>query len=134
MRAQKKCGFTLIELLCVTAIIGILASLLLGAVGRAFARVKRFEWEAKSHELIDRFRDRMRENFGTTPKYPLLTVEQLYEANLIDSALRDFLKDKRVQFFPFSSETTESTWILIVDLGNKQTYWMAKKEIFPRDR
>jgi prepilin-type N-terminal cleavage/methylation domain-containing protein len=134
MRARKERGFTLIELLCVTAIIGILASLLLGPVGRAFARVKRFEWEEKSRMLIGRFRDRMREDFGTAAKYPLLTVEQMYEGNLIDSTLRDFLKDKRVQFFPFSSETTESAWILIVDLGNKETYWMAKKEIIPKDR
>src|SRR5262245_21747288 len=104
MPRSSQRGFTLIELLCVMEIILILVSLSLGPVSRALKRAINFGWENDSIQLADQFRDRMSKNFGTVPNYPALTGEQLFEAGLIDYRLRTFLKDKRVQFFPFSSE------------------------------
>jgi len=132
LRTSKR-GFTLIEMLCVTAIIGILASMLLGAVSRAFLRAKRFEWEHKSTVLINEFRDKMRQHFGSAPQYPALSVDQMYEGGLINSTLRDFLKDKKVQFFPFSSETPENTLILHVQVSRNNAYEVFKREIFSED-
>lgn len=131
---QRRHGFTLIELLCVTAIIGILSSMLLGAASRAFARVKRFEWEQKSDVLLQEFRDRMIQHFGEAPKYPALTVDQMYEGGMITTALRDFLKDRKVQFFPFSSETPENTVIVSVLVGKKDVRILTKRDIKPPDR
>jgi len=39
---RRKSGMSLTELLCVMAIIAILASLYLGAIVRAFVRIKKF--------------------------------------------------------------------------------------------
>lgn len=133
MHRTAKKGFTLIELLCVTAIIGILASMLLGAVSRAFLRAKRFEWEEKSRVLIQRFDEKMTEHFGSVPKYPALTVDELYEGRFIDSTLRDFLKDSKVQFFPFSSETPENAMILNVVIGKNNQSALFKRNIRPKE-
>ena len=75
----------------------------------------------------------MTEHFGTAPKYPALTVEQMYEGGLIDSKQRDFLKDKRVRFFPFSSETPLRTAILQVALTPKSGLVVFKQDILPKD-
>ncbi len=40
--ASRRNGMSLTELLCVIAIIAILASLYLGAIARAFVRIKKF--------------------------------------------------------------------------------------------
>jgi prepilin-type N-terminal cleavage/methylation domain-containing protein len=42
VKTNRKSGMSLTELLCVIAIIAILASLYLGAIARAFVRIKKF--------------------------------------------------------------------------------------------
>ena len=102
---RRKAAFTLVELLCVLTIILILVGLMLVPIFRAYRKAKNFAWENDGFQLADRFTEKMRQHFGRAPEYPALTVDQLYEGGMIDSSLRSFLKDKRVQFVPFSSKT-----------------------------
>ncbi len=116
---RRKAAFTLMEMLCVITIILILIGLMLGPISRAYRKAKNFGWENDGYQLADRFTDRMRQHFGSAAEYPALTVDQLYEGGLIDSGLRSFLKDKRVQFVPFSSKTPENAMILHVRRGSR---------------
>ena len=124
-------AFTLIELLCVMTIILILAGLSLGPVVRAYNKARNFAWENDARQLVDHFRDRMSRNFGTALKYPALSIDQLYEAGLIDYRLRTFLKDKRVEFYPFSSESLDNTLILWVSVSKRQSFGVRKSELKP---
>ena len=107
--------------------------MLLSSVSRAFGRAKRWEWQENSRVLVDRFRERMTETFGRAPKYPALSVEQLYEARLIDTKLRDFLKNRNVKYFPFSSETPDSKAILTVYVSKNESHVLLKEHIKPGD-
>ncbi|MGZ8900294.1 MAG: type II secretion system protein [Limisphaerales bacterium] len=131
MRRRKDRGFTLIELMCVIAIILILVGLMLGPVTRAYTKAKNFGWENDSYQLADRFIDRMKQHFGSVPEYPALTVDQLYEGGLIDSTLRNFLRDKRVQFFPFSSKSPDEMEVLHVRVSKKSILSVRKADLKP---
>lgn len=121
----------MIELMCVITIILILMGLMMGPVTRAYTKARNFGWENDSYQLVDRFTDRMKQHFGAAPQYPELTVDQLYEGGLIDSRLRSFMKDKRVRFFPFSSNSPEEAIILKVNVSSKQVIWVTKRDIRP---
>lgn len=131
MPRRKRCGFTLIELMCVITIILILVGLMMGPVFRAYKKAKNFGWENDSYQLTDRFIDRMKQHFGSAPEYPALTIDQLYEGSLIDHALRSFLRDKRVQFFPFSSNSRDETVILHVTVSRKSYITVRKSDLKP---
>ena len=124
-------GFTLVELLCVMAIILILVGLMLGPVMRAYRKAKNFAWENNGYELVDRFTEKMKARHGTAPEYPPMTVDQLYEAGIIDSTLRTFLKDKRVQYFPFASKAPDHTVILQATLAKKNIRIVFKGDLNP---
>lgn len=128
---RKKAAFTLIELLCVMAIILILVGLMLGPVMRAYRKAKNFAWENNGHELVERFTEKMKARLGTAGEYPAMTVDQLYEAGIIDSALRTFLKDKRVQYIPFSSNVPDHTVILQATLAEKNVRIIFKGDLNP---
>jgi prepilin-type N-terminal cleavage/methylation domain-containing protein len=135
MRREKgteDSAFSLIELMCVMTIIAILASLMLGPISKAFAKAKRFDWEQKSEALVNRFESQMRQQFGEALDYPALTIDQMFEGRIIDGTLRDFLKDKRVQFMPFSSSTPDAKPILIVTTGKNSSWTVTKADIKPR--
>ena len=131
MRRRKERGFSLIELMCVLSIILILVGMMLGPITRAYTKAKNFSWENESYQLTDRFIDRMKQHFGVAPEYPALTIEQLYEGGLIDSTLRNFLRDKRVQYFPFSSKSPEESVILHVQVTKKSIMTVSKADLKP---
>ena len=129
MPRRKQSGFSLIELMCVLAIILILVGLMMGPITRAYTKAKNFEND--SYQLTDRFIDRMKQHFGSAPEYPALTVDQLYEGGLIDSTLRKFLRDKRVQFFPFSSKSLDEMVVLYVQVSKKSVVTVRKADLKP---
>ena len=130
---RRKSAFTLVELLCVLTIILILIGLMLGPIFRAYRKAKNFGWENDGYQLADRFTEKMRQHFGSAPEYPALTVDQLYEGGMIDSGLRSFLKDRRVQFVPFSSRTPETAMILHVTLSKSSVHVVHKQDILPKE-
>lgn len=113
------------------AIILILVSMMLGPVSRAYRKAKNLAGENDGSELVNRFIDKMRAAYGNASEYPALTIEQLYETGIIDSSLRSFLKDKRVQFFPFSSKTPDHTVILQFNLSKKNEIFVFKGNLKP---
>jgi prepilin-type N-terminal cleavage/methylation domain-containing protein len=133
MRRPRQRAFTLIELLCVSCIILILASLMLGPVFKAFKRVKRLEGEWTGTELVERFRDRMEKHLGAAKEYPARSVQEMYAAGLIDYQLRDFFKRKEVRFIPFSSSTPDTAPILLVEVSPGQIMTLLKADIKPKD-
>jgi prepilin-type N-terminal cleavage/methylation domain-containing protein len=132
MPRRKQSGFSMIELMCVIAIILILVGLMLGPIMRAYRKAKNFGWENDSYYLADRFADRMKQHFGSAPEYPALTADQLYEGGLIDSTLRNFLRDKRVQYFPFSSKAPDEIVILQVVIAKNSIYTLQKSDLKPK--
>lgn len=131
MQRRRKAGFTLIELLCVMAIILILVSMMLGPVSRAYRKAKNLAGENDGSAFVDRFVDKMRAAYGNAPEYPALTIDQLYETGIIDSSLRSFLKDKRVQYFPFSSKSPEHAVILHANLAKQNVRIVFKGDLKP---
>jgi type II secretory pathway pseudopilin PulG len=121
----------MIELLCVMAIILILVSLMLGPVTRAYRKAKNLAGENNGTELVDRFTEKLTTAIGSSAEYPALTVDQLYEEGIIDSSLRRFLKDKRVQYFPFSSKDPDHKVILHATLGPKLVRVVFKGNLKP---
>ena len=128
-RGQR--GFSLIELMCVIAIILILVGLMMGPILRAYKKAKNFGWENDSQALTDRFTEKMRQHFGDAPEYPALTADQLYQGGMIDNGLRSFLRDKRVQYFPFSSQSPDEVVILQVNIAPKSVMFVRKANIKP---
>lgn len=98
---QQRRGFTLIELLCVVAIIGILASLLLGPVSRALQKARAAEWADKVNQRIERVVNALRAHCSKGPVTDRLNPEQLFERGIIDSEQLRFLGDRRVRYVPF---------------------------------
>jgi prepilin-type N-terminal cleavage/methylation domain-containing protein len=133
MRRRKQSGFSLIELMCVIAIILILVGLMLGPIMRAYRKAKNFGWENDSYQLFDRFADKMKQHFGSAPEYPAFTADQLYEGGFIDAGLRNFLRDKRVQYFPFSSKSLDEAVILRVNIAKNSAYALQKGDLKPKE-
>ena len=133
MRRRKRSGFSLIELMCVITIILILVGMMLGPITRAYRKAKNVGWENDSYQLADRFADKMKQHFDSAPEYPALSADQLYEGGMIDSVLRNFLRDKRVQYFPFSSKAPDEMVILHVILAKNSIYALRKGDLKPKE-
>lgn len=110
-------AFSLIELLCVMAIIAILASLLLGAVGRAYQRVRSFAAQNDQSVYVDEVRLKFSKLVANHPQYGTLTLDALLQLCPVSSACERFLRSKDVTFTPFSSDTPDYIVVLSVKEG-----------------
>lgn len=110
-------AFSLIELLCVMAIIAILASLLLGAVGRAYQRVRSFATQNDQSVYVDEVRLKFSKLVADHPQYGTITLDALLQLCRVSSGCERFLRSKDVTFIPFSSDTPDSLVVLSVKEG-----------------
>ena len=121
-------GLTLLELLCVIAIIGILASLLLGSVNKAFMSSQNKIWRAQAQD--SEFRDYVQEHlakyYQANPTYPLLTARDLYQKNVFNDRIMNFLRCPHVQYIPFSMSDPTNKVIFQIDSD-----WMNQQKSAP---
>ncbi len=111
---QSTSGVTLLEMLAVMAIIGILVSLLLGAVHKAHARVKDRVWRLEVPGFIALIQERLSKFYQPQTSYPAWTADDLYRRNVFDDRIMGFLRSPNVTFIPFSSTDSDDKWILKV--------------------
>jgi len=109
---QPNRGLTLVELLLVIAIIGILASLLFGAIYKAHAYAKDQTWRAEARSAYVRIRDRLSGYCQSHSTCPVLTAKELHQLGVFDDSIMDFLDCPHVQFTPFSSDDPDDKTIL----------------------
>ena len=112
-------AFSLIELLCVMAIIAVLASLLLGAVGRAYQRVRTFAGDNDQAVHVDELRIKFSRYAADNPQFGPVTLDSMLQLCPVSSGCERFLRSKKVTFLPFSSATPDSTVVLTVKEGSK---------------
>lgn len=116
-RAFRGGAFSLIELLCVMAIVSILAGLLLGAVGRAYQRARRFAAEMNEPAYMDQIRARTIAYARREPRFPRLTLDELVRRCDLDSRCAAFLRSAEVRYIPFSSQDPEDQAVIIHMVG-----------------
>jgi prepilin-type N-terminal cleavage/methylation domain-containing protein len=123
---KSQSGLTLVELLVVMAIIGILASLLLGAVYRAHAYAKDKTWRLQAYSFCEYIQERLLRHYQSQTNYPALTSTQLYQRGVFDDRIMGFLSCPHVQFIPFSSRDKDDKTILRID-----DYWISGTKPVP---
>ena len=123
---KSKCGVTLVELLVVIGIIGILASLLLGAVFKAHTYAKDKTWRIEAYNFCDYIQEHLRRYYQSQTNYPALTADQLHQQGVFDDRIMDFLSCSHVQFIPFSSSDQDDKIILRIDNN-----WVFKQKPVP---
>ncbi len=116
-RRTSKAGFSLIELLCVMAIISILAAMLLGAVGRAYQRVRRFAGEMESPAHVEELRARLIRYVQEHPTFPELSLNDVIIRCGVSSKCAVYLRSSRVTYAPFSSADPDEKIVVLERFG-----------------
>ena len=107
---------TLVELLAVVAIIGILASLSLGAVYKAHAYAKDRTWRIEAYNFFDYIQEHLIRHYQSQTNNPALTAAQLHQQGVFDDRIMDFLSCPHVHFIPFSSSDQDDKIIFRLDV------------------
>ncbi len=113
---HHRTAVTLIELLCTIAIIAVLATLLLGPVGRALRNARNMQWADQSENHANAVVQQLRTFLGDRQDFPTLSLEALEGLNVFQSAEVRFLHDRRVTFVSIAGSDPDDKVFLSVRL------------------
>jgi prepilin-type N-terminal cleavage/methylation domain-containing protein len=134
-------AFTLLEMLLVIGIIGILAAMLLGAVNKAFMSSQNKVWRAQAYDFYDYMQEHLAKYYQANTNYPVLTARDLYQQNVFNDRIMNFLRCPHVQYIPFSLSDPTNKVIFQIDsdwMNNQKSvpghtnYWVIVKQSVAR--
>jgi prepilin-type N-terminal cleavage/methylation domain-containing protein len=136
IRSEPARGFSLLELLCVSSIILVLASLMLGPVSRVLGRVLADKWYDQASNLLPETVSELNQRFQGLDDFPLVTLDRIEAEGILKPRHLQFLKDRRVTFVPFAGSDPGDKIVIYVQL--KRGFWtegnqlMEQKEAITR--
>jgi len=128
-------------MLLVIGIIGILAAMLLGAVNKAFMSSQNKVWRAQAYDFYDYIQEHLAKYYQANTNYPVLTARDLYQQNVFDDRIMNFLRCPHVQYIPFAQSDPTNKVIFQIDQDwmNEQkhapdhtNYWVMVKQSVAR--
>ena len=111
----------MIELLCVITIIGILASLLLPALARAYSRVRAFEQEWDEGPVFSMLAKETQAYCATHPRYRFLSKSDLVEKCYLAPKPNAWVLARTTEFVPFGFMDDTNLIVLTFYIGPKHT-------------
>jgi type II secretory pathway pseudopilin PulG len=119
------------ELLCVIAIIGILASLLLPAVLRAYLRAKEFDEDMQGPSIIEMIRNESRNYCVGHPVFQFSSKTDFDRKCVFAPKASEWVQGSRTDFVPFSNLDPTNKIVLSLHYGRKQAnhYYFTRGEL-----